>query len=701
MSAREAIQRRLDRARSFVVGLSVRLSPSESQRVFGLTLLLGGLCGLVAVAFHQAIRAAQALLVDRFSPEDGWVWVPWVILTPAVGGALAGLILQRMPAARGSGIPQVKIAYALDTSGTRLRDAVAKFFICVLQLGSGASLGREGPTVQICASVATSVGRWLALSPANLRRLIPVGAAAGVAAAFNAPIAAVTFTIEEVVGTLDGTVLSGVVVAAALAAVVEHSILGGHPVLGAPHGAGLHHASSLPLYALLGVAAAFASIAFTDLLLGTRERFRKQPMIPEALRPAVGGLLTGMLAATGIALVSEAGVAGGGYETLGRALNGELALHALGLLCVLKLVATVMSYSSGGAGGIFAPTLFVGAMLGGIIGHADVALFGHDAHAELSSFALVGMGAVFAGVVRAPMTSVLIVFEMTQSYELVLPLMIANATAYVIARRFRPVPIYEALLAQDGITLPHGSAGKDALVGLLVGGAMQRELITLPASMLVTEAAKLAKQHGHSTYPVLDAKGAFVGLLSEARLQRTIAEWNTEKRGSRPPDGAMEESRATPPPEPTVGMSSRRKEYTVPEEALIRAVARMQRLGVRQLPVLERGTPQLVGLLAMSDVLRAQVRQVERTASESGDRATLAPLSELGLPALRTSEPPVRRSDAEVRASDLPSVQIDMREEPPPPPARAAPPLAPPRQDTVEPNDETRPAGPPPEPRDP
>ena len=576
--------------------------------MLGLTLVLGGLCGLVAVAFHEAIRTAYALLFARYTPSDGWVWIPWVIIVPGIGGTLAGVLLTRVfPSAGGSGIPQVKTAYALDTSGTRLRDAVGKFVVCTLQLGTGASLGREGPTVQICAGLATSVGRWLALSPANLRRLIPVGAAAGVAAAFNAPIAAVTFTIEEIVGTLDGTVLSGVVVAAALAAVVEHSILGGHPVLTAPLGAGMHHASSLLLYAFLGVVAAFVSIGFTDLLLDTRMRFRRADRIPDWLRPGIGGLATGALAALGLGLVGEGGVAGGGYETLTRALNGGLAPHVLALLCVLKLLATVASYSSGGAGGIFAPTLFIGAMLGGLVGNADVWLFGHEAAPELSSFALVGMGAVFAGVVRAPMTSVLIVFEMTGGYGLVLPLMIANVTSYAIARRLRPVAIYEALLAQDNIHLPHGTTARGPLLGLEVSAAMTRELVTMPATLSVANAAALAREHGHATYPVLDEKGEFVGLLSEARLQRLIAEGGSAR---------------------LAGEVARRKEYAVPDEALLRAVARMQRLGVRQLPVLERGTATLVGILAMSDVLRAQVRLVEKqdSALTSTDRTSLMSL---------------------------------------------------------------------------
>ncbi|AKF03015.1 Chloride channel protein [Sandaracinus amylolyticus] len=422
-----------------------------------------------------------------------------------------------------------------------------------------------------------------------------------------------TFTIEEVVGTLDQTVLSGVVVAAALAAVVEHSMLGESPVLHAPLAAGLHHASSLPFYALLGVGAGLVAIVFGDLLLLERER-AKRARVPAPLKPAIGGLLTGALVVVAMLAVSESGVAGGGYATLSRALAGALPLHALAILVVLKIAATVSSYSSGGAGGIFAPSLFVGAMLGGLVGSLDVLALGHVPSQELTSFALVGMGALFAGLIRAPITSVLIIFEMTHGYGLVLPLMISNSVAYLIARRFRPTPIYEALLAQDGIKLPHGATSRGSLASLVVSGAMTRDIVTIPAGTSARDAAQITARHGHGTYPVLDDDGRFVGLLSEARLQRSLA----EKEDARP-----------------VRDIAKHRDYCVADETLLRAVTRMTRLGVRQLPVLERGTHRLVGMLAMSDVMRAQMRAEGEHggASSSTDRLTLEAL------------PPVPRRD--------------------------------------------------------
>ena len=585
------------RWRAATVRASLRLTPSEPQRVFALTVFLGGLCGLIAVGFHQSIQYAFNHLFARIDPaqDEHWKAYTWMLVVPTAGGALAGVLLQKVvPAARGSGIPLVKKAYALDTSAVRLRDGFGKFVVCVLQLGSGASLGREGPTVQICAGAAAGVGRWFALSPANLRRLIPVGAAAGVAAAFNAPIAAVTFTIEEVVGTLDQTVLSGVVAAAALAAVVEHSILGSHPVLSAPATGTLADATSVPLYVVLGVLAAGVSVLFSESLLRLRALLRGFRWLPEWLSPALGGLATGGLAVIAFVALGETGIAGGGYGTLARALHGELPLKALAVLCLLKLLATVCSYSSGGAGGIFAPVLFVGAMLGGVVGSLDAWLLHHDPVTSMTSFALVGMGAVFAGVIRAPMTSVLIVFEMTGSYGLVLPLMIANSMAYVLARRVRPIPIYEALLAQDGIELPSGVSLRGSLQTLVVSDAMTREPVCLYADTTVGQATGKCAQYTHATYPVIDReRGTFLGLLSEARIQRTVAENGFEQ---------------------PLSEIARRKEYALPDEPLLRVVARMNRLGVRQLPVLERHGAKLLGIIATSDVLRAQLAATQGTA---------------------------------------------------------------------------------------
>jgi CIC family chloride channel protein len=547
--------------------LFLRLAPSERQRVFALTIVIGALCGLAAVAFHLAIQAAEGALIERAMAAPGTSWMLWTILVPTLGGLISGVLLYYVvPDARGSGIPQVKVAYSVKGGRMAIRVAIGKFVIGVIQIGTGASLGREGPTVQICAGIASSLGQLAALSRQNLRRLLPVGAAVGIAAAFNAPIAAVTFTIEEVVGDLDQTVLTGVIVAAALAAAIERIVLGEHPVFTIPAGYGLHHSESLLLYAVLGVAGAFVALLFTESLIALRARFQQLAVVPAWARPAVGGCVTGLLAVAALLWLKTGGVTGGGYDTLSQALGGQLAVHVMLALCLMKLVATVFSYSSGGAGGIFAPALFIGGMLGGAIGYGDVALFHHDP-SEIGAFALVGMGAVFAGIIRAPITSVLIIFEMTGGYGLILPLMIANMTVYGLARRIRLTPIYEALLEQDGVHLPHRQG---------------------PAPhVLERSAAEL-----YSSFPVLDAAGQFVGLISAARLRRTQAEQ---------PDNQLDT-------QPIAALADRRAAL-FPEQPLVDAVMLLDQLETRQIAVVERANPtQLAGLLSFSDILRAGAR---------------------------------------------------------------------------------------------
>ena len=437
----------------------MRRMPNERQRLLVFTILAGGLCGLAAVAFHVSTLRLESVCINVATNAPGHSWIWWTILTPALGGLVTGLGLYFwVPAAAGSGIPQVKVAFTNRFGSISFKETVGKFVLCVIQLGSGASLGVEGPTVQICSGVSSFLARVGRLSPKNCRRMTSVGMAAGIAAAFNAPIAAVTFTLEELIGSLDQTMLSGVIVAAALAAVVENKVLGNNPIFHVPKHYELGNDSSLIWYALLGLLAAMVSVAFTDSLLWVRARFKRLTAVPRWVHPAIGGAATGSLAVVALLLFHQNGIAGDPYKTLTMALTGAsgLTVTAMAALCVLKLAATVTSYSSGGAGGIFAPSLYMGGMLGGAVGYIDVAVFHHPAD-SIGAFAVVGMGAVFAATVRAPMTSILIIFEMTGGYGLVLPLMIANMSAFALARYWRHTPVYDALLEQDGIFLSHKS----------------------------------------------------------------------------------------------------------------------------------------------------------------------------------------------------------------------------------------------------
>lgn len=590
---------RLDQVYAGWLRVRARFSLTERQRLFGLTILIGGVCGLVAVAFHLAIEWVASWTIEPAFRADSWM--VWVIAVPAAGALIAGIAMHYAPNARGSGIPQVKHAYATSSRRIRVRDSFGKFAISSLQVGTGSSLGREGPTVQICAGVAKALGRLIGVSTHNLRLLLPVGAAAGIAAAFNAPIAAVTFTIEEVVGNLDQTLLSGAIVAAALAAVVERSILGDNPVFSIPQGYGLGHAESLIVYAALGIAAALISVAFSESMLWLRERLRRPGALPLWSRPMIGGLVTGAIAVLVMQLMGSEGITGGGYTTLVDALSGNIGVDVLLALGACKLVATAMAYSSGGAGGIFAPTLFIGAMLGGAFGALDVELFGHG-HSEVGAFALVGMGAVFAGTVRAPITSVLIIIEMTGGYGLTLPLMISNMMAYGLARHLRPAPIYEALLAQDGIHLH--TTKKPA-----------EDHLTIASIPLLTEHAALTRQQsGRELLEVVASAGrqdVFVVLDGDRRLIGTITLEDLTALAGEPDLGGLVYAADL-----MHAPNSLR-----PNDTATRALEVMASLGVRQLPVTD-ADDHVLGLIDEAAIARAylRARAVQADPNASGIR---------------------------------------------------------------------------------
>ena len=420
------------------------LQKREEQVFLLLSLLIGALTGLAVVAFIVVTER----LGMRLYPVGSAAWRR--VLIPVAGSLAMGFLLYRyFPNARGSGVPQTKAALFARNGFISLRTVLGKFFCTATTLASGIPLGREGPSVQVGAGIGSVLGRWLGLSPEKVKALIPVGAAAAIAAAFNTPMAAVLFSLEEVMGDMHAPILGSVVMASATSWAMLRLLLGDHPLFQVPQYA-LVHPLELGIYALLGIAGGFLSVAFTKLLLEMRGFFLRLPQNTRWWHPVVGGVAVGLM---GWFVPQVLGV---GYTYVGSALNGSMALKLMLLLVVLKLVGVTISYASGNAGGIFGPSLFLGAMLGGAVGTvAHNLLPGYTA--TPGAYALVGMGALFAGIVRAPMTSVLMIFEMTQDYAVIVPLMIANLTSLFISSRFQKQPIYEALAHQDGIHLPSHS----------------------------------------------------------------------------------------------------------------------------------------------------------------------------------------------------------------------------------------------------
>jgi len=413
----------------------------EARVSIALSFIIGALVGLVVVAFILL----TGRLAARMYPANSSAWRR--VLTPVIGAAVSGWLLYRFfPDARGSGIPQTKFAIFINDGYISLRTAMGKFLCCSISLASGIALGREGPSVQIGAAIASDLGRRFGLSKTNLRALLPMGCSAALAAAFNTPIAAVLFSLEEIMGDLHAPVLGSVVISSATSWMVLHLILGDQALFHVP---AYHLVNPLEflLYAVLGIAGGLVSVVFVKLLLWLRLLFRKLPRSTVWIQPAIGGLTVGLLA---LYLPEVMGV---GYDYVERVLGGDLALRTVLMLIVLKIIATTTCYSSGNAGGIFGPSLFIGAMIGAALGSVAHYLF-PAITAGPGAYALVGMGAAFAGIVRTPLTSVIMIFELTRDYTIIVPVMIANLISFAISYRLQRQPIYEALAHQEGVSLP-------------------------------------------------------------------------------------------------------------------------------------------------------------------------------------------------------------------------------------------------------
>jgi chloride channel protein, CIC family len=485
------------------------LRKREEQVFLVLTLVIGALVGLTVVAFIWFTEHVAQRVYPVGSP--GW----HRFFAPVIGSLAMGyLLFKYFPDARGSGVPQTKAALYARGGYISLSTVLGKFFCTSATLASGIPLGREGPSVQVGAGLSSLLGRALGLSPEKVKALIPVGAAAAVAAAFNTPLAAVLFALEEVVGDMHAPVLGSVVLASATSWAMLRLLLGNDPLFKVPNYQ-LVSPWEFLLYALLGVLGGLVSVGFTKLLLWMRAKFMRLPRKTAWAQPLAGGLLVGIM---GWFVPQTLGV---GYGYVGSALNGGMALKLMLLLLVLKFFAVTTSYASGNAGGIFGPALFLGAMLGGSLGTIAHGL--SPTHvATPGVYALVGMGTAFAGIVRAPMTSVVMIFETTRDYAVIVPLMISNLVSFFISSKLQPDPIYEGLAHQDGIHLPTGDS-RDMDAQRPVARAMRAADAILSCEMTVNDALEKVKISAVHAWPVSDKPGV-VGVVSRAALEKAAGD---------------------------------------------------------------------------------------------------------------------------------------------------------------------------------
>lgn len=416
----------------------------EDRFFLVLSVFIGVFAGLSVVCFRFAIDWCRVYLLGSgatISPLR-------LLLAPSLAGLIiAVLVIHVFPQARGSGVNQTKAALYIYNGYIPLRTAVGKFITAALAIGSGYSLGPEDPSLQIGASLASALGRRMRLSRDRMRLIAPVGAAAGLAAAFNAPISAVLFVIEEVIGRWSAGILGSVVLSAVSSVVVTRWFLGSESLFRIP-AVQLEHPSELIAYSILGVAGGLASVAFSSGIATLRPWCRALPRWTQYFQPALAGLLIGIIAVLGAPQVM-----GAGYEYIDEAMHGQFTWQMLAVLAALKILATMLSFVSGTPGGMFAPTLFIGAMLGAAVGGAQHVFLPHLSGSP-GTYALVGMGVLFAGFLRAPMTSVFMVLEVSGNYSIIVPVILANTFAYVISRGLQPTAIFDVLTRQDGLDLP-------------------------------------------------------------------------------------------------------------------------------------------------------------------------------------------------------------------------------------------------------
>jgi len=477
-----------------------------------LSVFIGIFSGLAVVCFRIAIDWTHLALLGPLPQMHNWR----LFVVPAIVGLIvAALVMRVFPAIRGSGVNQTKAALYIYNGYIPFRTAIGKFLCAALAIGSGQSLGPEDPSLQIGASLASALGRRLQLSREKLRLMAPVGAAAGLAAAFNAPISAVLFVIEEVIGRWSAGILGSVVLSAVASVVIERWFLGSEPLFRIPVTT-FRRPAELIAYAVLGIVGGVAAVVFARAIGILRPWLKGLPRWTQYFQPAVAGLLIGLIGYFGAPQIM-----GAGYEFMDQAMHGQYVWQLLATLAALKILSTTVSFVSGTPGGMFAPTLFIGAMLGGAVGGVEH-LFFPRLVGSTGTYVLVGMGVLFAGFLRAPMTSVFMVLEVSGNYEIIVPVIVANTFAYVVSRSLQPTPIFDLLTRQDGLVLPSLEEEREEIILRVEDAMLPAPGVILSAGDYVDDAARRVEGSTQTVFPVRlqpSGWGAVTRDLIERRLR--------------------------------------------------------------------------------------------------------------------------------------------------------------------------------------
>lgn len=548
----------------------------EGAYLVTISIVVGLATGLGCVLFLRLLRWITWLSFEASRPLLSPLGDSFTVLPPVVGGLVVGFVVYRLAEeARTHDIPDVMAAIAIK--GGRVSGFVSAMrgLSSAITLGSGGSGGQIGPVTQLGAGIGSTIGQFFKMSDQRIITLTAGGAAGGVAATLNAPIAGAMFALELLVGHFTAD-FSLIILSSVTAAIVSRALLGNYPAFFVP-AYDLVSAKEMLLYALLGVLAGLVGVAFVRLLYATEDLFGRW-QFREAFKPAVGGLCVGLLG-----LVAP-GIYGIGMRVVGEALNGDIAWNVLLLLLVAKLVATPITLGSGGSGGVFAPSLFLGAMLGGAYGHLVHTLF-PDFTARSGAYALVGVGAFFGGVAQAPITAIIVLFEMTGDYRIILPMMTSTVMSVLVFKVFYQETIYTLKLRRRGIAF---RAGRDAdvMASIPVREALTHRLLWVPEEMTVEEFLRKAAEERHEWFPVLNRTGELTGVITAQDIQKALGNGDLQAK---------------------VGDLATKDLVTVtPNHTLQDVLVRFHVRDLGHLPVVDSTNPKrLIGIISRAHAIRA------------------------------------------------------------------------------------------------
>ncbi len=589
-----------------------RFSPSGGLVLLFLSITIGAVTGLAAVAFIHLISLINNVsyggLAEMFTAPGRF----WFVLVPVIGAILGGPIIAWFASeAKGHGVPEVMEAMILRGGRIRPRVAVAKIVASALCIGTGGSAGREGPIVQVGATFASMVGQWLKLSDERIKNLVACGAAAGIAATFNAPLAGIVFSLEVLSSELQVAFFGNVVLASVSASIVSRLYLGARPAFTVPAYV-LNSPWEILLYTFLGLLAAMVGVFFIRLLDFLENLFDDRVKIPAVLKPALGAALLGGLAWFYPHILSLTSIFpgdsrlgfpiaqniphiyGSGFDFIDQVLKGQAPFVLLLMLIFLKPLATSFTLGSGNSGGVFAPALFTGAMLGGVFGHM-LSWISPGFPVSIGAYALVGMAALFAAAARAPLCAMLIVFEMSNDYQLILPLMAACMTASYFAQVLEADSIYTIKLSRRGIHFDQGH-DLDIMQGVRVEEVMNADPITIGSDESLADLFALFQETHHQGFPVLDSDGRLYGMVSMQDIHRTIhdIDRNRDHKSKSLKDILVGDVATT---DLVIAHG---------DEPIWMAIRKMAPRDLARLPVVDRETREkFVGIISRSDILKA------------------------------------------------------------------------------------------------